>query len=223
MRQHAYIASFLTLLATVFCLTSCKETDDTVEEYPDWQQKNEAFFSAKYNAAKQAIASGDTSWKIFKSYARDSSTPGSATDYIVVKVLREGTGSGAPLFTDTVRTHYRGQLLASATHVDSSDRELGYVFDSSWSTNSFDERIFVPAKFAVSDVADGFSTALQHMHIGDRWKVYIPYQLGYGTNVNGSIPAYSTLVFDMALAAYYHPGKKVPDWSANEMQIWEEP
>ena len=223
MKNHAYIGAILTLLFSVFCLTSCKETDDTVEEFPDWQNKNEAYFKAKYNAAKQAVASGDTSWKLFKSYARDNSTEGSATDYILVKVLREGTGSGSPLFTDTVRVHYRGQLLASTTYVDKNDSELGYMFDTSWSTSTFDERIFVPSKFAVSSVVDGFSTALQHMRIGDRWRVYIPYQLGYGTSANGSIPAYSTLVFDLALAAYYRPGKKVPDWSANQTLLWDEP
>ena len=116
--------------------------------------------------------------------------------------------------------------MQAVLRLNRSRKRSSFAFpnpNSSWSTNSFDERIFVPAKFAVADVVDGFSTALQHMRIGDRWKVYIPYQLGYGTNVNGSIPAYSTLIFDMALAAYYHPGKKVPDWSANEMQIWEEP
>ncbi len=223
MRHHASYYAFLAFVAAVFCLSSCKETDDTVVEFENWQQKNEAYFNAKYNSVKQAIASGDTSWKIFKSFSKDYSTTGTASDYILVKVLNEGSGSGSPLYTDSVRVHYRGQLLASASYVDSSDSELGYVFDTSWSTTTFDDRIFVPSKFGVSGVVDGFSTALQHMRIGDRWRVYIPYQLGYGTSDNGSIPAYSTLVFDLALAAYYRPGNKVPDWSANEMRIWDEP
>ena len=162
-------------LVAVMCLSACSETNDKVEEYPDWKNKNEAFFVSKYNAAKQAIASGSKEWKVIKNYARDPEKEGTATDYIVVKVLREGTGSGCPLFTDSVRVHYRGQLLASATHVDSKDPELGLVFDKSWGTDEFNEQISVPAKFAVSNVRDGFSTALQHMHIGDRWLVYMPH------------------------------------------------
>ena len=45
----------------------------------------------------------------------------------------------------------------------------------------------------------GFVTALLHMHSGDRWRVYIPYQLGYNTTEKTGIPAYSTLIFDLAL------------------------
>ena len=222
MRMKRFFYRLSMALVAALCLTACSETDDKVEEYPDWQNKNEAFFASKYNAAKQAVASGSKEWKVFKSYARDPEKEGAATDYIVVKVLREGTGSGCPLFTDSVRVHYRGQLLASTSHVDSSDRELGQVFDKSWATDEFNEQVSVPAKFAVSSVVDGFSTALQHMHIGDRWLVYIPYQLGYGTTGSSSIPAYSTLVFDIALSAYYRVGVRVPDWQGNENLLWEE-
>ena len=214
--------TLIVALVAVMCLSACSETNDEVEEYPDWINKNEAFFAAKYTAAKQAIASGSKEWKVIKSYARDPEIEGTYTDYIVVKVLREGTGSGCPLFTDTVRVHYRGQLLASATHVDSKDPELGMIFDQSWGTDEFNEQLSVPMKFAVSTVVDGFSTALQHMHIGDRWLVYIPYQLGYGTQGTSGIQGYSTLVFDIALSAYYRVGVKVPDWQSNEGLRWEE-
>ena len=223
MKHIAYVKMALAFLVALFCLEGCKETDDTVDEFPDWQKKNEAFIAAKYQAAKSAIAQGDNSWKIFKSYTRsDASEQGETTDYIVVKVINEGTGSGSPLYTDTVRVHYKGQMIASTTHVDSEDRELGLVFDKSWSTDTFDEDIFVPAKFGVSGVVDGFSTALQHMHIGDRWKVYIPYQLGYYAAERTDVPAYSTLVFDLTLAAYYRVGVKVPTWKSNQYFLWEE-
>jgi peptidyl-prolyl cis-trans isomerase len=43
------------------------------------------------------------------------------------------------------------------------------------------------------------------MKAGDRWLIYIPYQLGYGPKGNNGIPAYSTLVFDVTLAGSYHP------------------
>lgn len=52
--------------------------------------------------------------------------------------------------------------------------------------------------------------------------VYMPYELGYGTTDYGVIPAYSTLVFDMALTAFYRVGTTVPQWSSNEGFFWEE-
>lgn len=222
MKSIYYIKVAFAVVAMMMTMASCSETDDKVEEYPDWQNKNTAYFNSKYNAVKQLIANGSREWKVFKSYARTDSSVDSPTDYILVNVLHEGTGSGCPLFTDSVRVHYRGQLLASATHVDMSDKELGYVFDKSWSTTDFDEQVSVPAKMSVSNVVDGFSTALQHMHIGDRWMVYIPYQLGYGTTERTNIPACSTLVFDITLAAYYRAGTKVPVWTANMTPLWEE-
>ena len=200
------------MVLMALAMVSCKETDDDVEEFPNWKNANEAFFAAKYNAARQAIANGDNSWLIFKNYAKDASVTGDPTDYIVVKVISEGTGSGYPLFTDSVRVHYRGQLMTSTSYVDSEDSELGMVFDKSWSGTTFDASTFIPAKFSVANTAVGFSTALQHMRIGDRWKVYMPYNLGYGEEDNGVIPAYSTLVFDMCLAAYYRAGTTVPAW-----------
>lgn len=37
------------------------------------------------------------------------------------------------------------------------------------------------------------------MHPGDRWMIYIPYELGYGSRTSGPIPAYSTLIFEVEL------------------------
>ena len=41
--------------------------------------------------------------------------------------------------------------------------------------------------------------ALQRMHVGDKWVVYIPYTMGYGNRTSGPIPAFSTLIFEVEL------------------------
>jgi FKBP-type peptidyl-prolyl cis-trans isomerase FklB len=52
------------------------------------------------------------------------------------------------------------------------------------------------------------------MHVGDRWRVRIPYTLAYGESANTSgsvtIPAYSNLVFEIALYDFWHPGETRP-------------
>lgn len=50
-----------------------------------------------------------------------------------------------------------------------------------------------------SSVIDGWSLALQQMHVGDHWRVYIPYYLAYGSTKYNSIPAYSALIFTIRL------------------------
>ena len=44
-----------------------------------------------------------------------------------------------------------------------------------------------------------WQVALQKMHVGDKWIIYIPYTMGYGNKSVDSIPAYSTLVFEVEL------------------------
>ncbi len=217
MKIHLIILYLLALLAPVGLLSSCSESDNEEEEFPNWKKTNEQYFNNLYAMAKSSADMGDKSWKVIRKWSLEESTAKDPYDYIVVNVLENGTGSGCPLYTDSVKVHYEGRLLPSTSYPD------GYVFDKSF-TGEFNPATALPAKFAVSGMIDGFTTALQYMHIGDRWKVYIPYQLGYGKTASGSIPAYSTstLVFDVTLVSYYRAGVEVPDSKARPATGWIE-
>lgn len=185
---------------SLLLLTSCSENDDTVEEFANWQETNEKKVDDLYAKTKNG---NDPAWRVIRNWSMP--TDGElgytekAKDCIIVNVLEEGTGIGTPIYTDSVRCHYEGRLLPSTTYTE------GYVFDQSFYGN-FDTATAKPAKFVVSGLVDGFTTALMNMHPGDHWRVYIPYQLGYGVNGSGSsIPGYSTLVFDIRLVDYWAP------------------
>lgn len=194
-------------------MMSCSESSGEVDEYADWQNKNTEWFTNLYNSVRQKVASGDNSWKILPVFLLNETAATKAEDHILVHVVNEGVGSGCPLYTDTVRVHYRGRLIPSPSYAE------GLVFDQSWS-GDYNLALMTPVKFGVAALTSGFSTAVMNMHIGDRWEVYIPYALGYGSAKSGSIPAYSALVFDITMMAYYHPGAPVPAWKANE-SFWE--
>jgi FKBP-type peptidyl-prolyl cis-trans isomerase FklB len=200
-------------LFTFLFLSSCSESSDEVEEFPDWENVNLKRWNSIYAQAKERIAAGDTSWKIIKNWSYEDSIHAENTSYIVVHVLNEGTGSGCPLYTDSVRVHYRGRLTESASYPN------GYEFDSSMGSSTSYETA-APAQFLVSKLTDGFATALQHMHIGDEWEVYIPWTLGYGTVATSKIPAYSVLVFTIKLDSYYRAGQEVPDFKAKKNNSW---
>lgn len=176
-------------------LASCSETSDEVEEYADWQNVNATYFDKTYAEAKQKANAGDASCKVLRAYNIDEKVATHSYDHIVVNVLEAGNGSGCPIYTDSVKVHYSGRLLPSASYPN------GKVFDQSW-TGDYDLTTMMPVKFAVKGVVTGFSTALQYMHIGDRWQVIIPQQLAYGSSTTPGA-AYSTLVFDVTLVAYY--------------------
>ena len=71
---------------------------------------------------------------------------------------------------------------------------------------------------AVSKLTDGFATALQHMHIGDKWDVYVPWTLAYGTKDYKTIPAYSVLKFEITLLAYARAGAPLPRFRARAVR-----
>lgn len=223
--------NFKTLIG-VFCLggmmlstglfTSCTENDDTVEEYANWQSKNETYWDNLYTTTQQKIKGGDTSWKIILNYTfqNQKQTTGSALtyrpeNYIIAHVEQAGIGTTSPLYSDSVSMHYMGRLIPSTTYTS------GLIFDKSWSSDKFNAATSRPvhsyigltydAEGKPTSLVDGFTTALMSMHRGDHWTVYIPYQLGYGEKNSGVVPAYSTLIFDLRLNDFSHPGVKLKD------------
>lgn len=191
-------------LVALTAFTSCSESsDDTENDFDDWQNRNEAYYNNVYREAENAVKSGSDDWKIISKWSIDDNVA-TPTDRIVVKVLQKGTGTESPLFTDYVKVFYRGRLIPSVNYPQ------GYVFDQSYTTPELNPETSAAAVFNVSRFVDGFATAVQHMHVGDHWLVYIPYQLGYGTVKSGSVPAFSTLIFDV----YLHSFSQVDDGKA---------
>lgn len=204
---------FIMALAGIISMTSCSESDEE-EEFANWQSKNESYFTQIYTQAETAIKSGDNSWKIIPVYSKDATSAKYMSDYIVAHVETEGTGTESPIYSDQVRVHYRGNFIPSKSHSN------GFQFDSSW-TGEYNLKTMMPSSFSVSGTILGFTTALMNMHKGDRWTVYVPYNLAYGTsdytpkdsqgNVTGStIPAYSMLKFDLTLIDFIHKGESFP-------------
>ena len=193
-----------------FSLCACSESEDEeASEYGSsstWQQRNEAFFaSLEDSLSRQANV-----WKKLKSFAKDETVASANTDYIYARVLETGDETSSPMYTDSVRISYRGKLIPSASYAD------GYVFDQTF-IGSFSWKTTAVIDNLCSGFINGFTTALLHMHRGDRWRIYIPYQLGYGKEGSGSsIPGYSTLVFDIALVDFCSTTEWFPKWSARE-------
>jgi len=99
------------------------------------------------------------------------------------EVLESGDASGtSPVATDSVLAHYEGRFIT------------GEVFDSSIERGE-------PAQFMLNQVIPGWTEGLQLMKTGDKWRLYIPFSLGYGEGGSGPIPPFSTLVFDVELLA----------------------
>ena len=92
---------------------------------------------------------------------------------IYYKVLSEGNQSSTqPSVRSIITAHYTGKTID------------GKTFDSS--------RGGVPLACRLCD-------PMQQMHIGDKWEVYIPAEMGYGKFSQPGIPGGSTLIFEIEL------------------------
>ncbi len=211
---------FLALI--MFCgmltgiMTACSENDDEEQEYSNWQQRNVAYFDSIYNVALQ---NNDGMWDTIRAWSlSETEAKLQPHDYIVVHKENVGDGSGCPLYTDSVIVHNLGKMLPSKSYPN------GYVIEKSWNGDfaDYNQQTAKAKKWYVGSLIDGYTTALQRMHIGDRWRVYVPYTLAYGTSDYNSIPGYSTLVWDITLLGYYHPGEDLPDVDAKKhnQNVW---
>ena len=95
------------------------------------------------------------------------------------KIIKLGKGK-KPAATDKVKVHYHGTLID------------GTVFDSSVQRGE-------PITFGLNQVIKGWTEGLQLMPVGSKFVFYIPQELGYGAQQAGSIPPYSTLIFEVEL------------------------
>ena len=100
----------------------------------------------------------------------------SGLQYQVIK----GAEGRKPAATDTVHVHYHGTLLN------------GQVFDSSVERGE-------PISFPLNQVIAGWTEGVQLMSIGSKYKFFIPADLAYGDQAVGTIPAGSTLIFEVEL------------------------
>lgn len=99
---------------------------------------------------------------------------------VYYRVIKQGNQkSPTPNRNSVVTAHYVGKTIN------------GKTFDSS--------RGGVAPAFRLRELIPGWIIALQKMHIGDKWELYIPAEQGYGMRSIPGIPGGSTLIFEIEL------------------------
>ncbi|MBS7322173.1 MAG: FKBP-type peptidyl-prolyl cis-trans isomerase [Bacteroidaceae bacterium] len=93
------------------------------------------------------------------------------------KVLVEGTGA-LPTDSSQIQVNYEGKLIDGTVFDSSYERNMPYTVDMSR-----------------PHVIKGWIEALKMMPAGSKWEVTIPQELGYGSQNQGPIKPFSTLIF----------------------------
>lgn len=198
--RKLYLLPFL-LLALSF--VACNETEEP-GKYDNWQARNDAFIdslqqvvdSKKDPDLKYLVFQKNKNYKIFYK-----------------KIVEDLTGE-QPLFTSTVSCFYRGMYIDEAVFA-ANPTEKFYtrlykdltVFDNNSMKHDLDPTEYdSPVSFPIqgfysgaASVVPAWADILQNMKVGERWEVYIPWQVAYGSAGYGAVPGYSTLMFDIIL------------------------
>ena len=105
---------------------------------------------------------------------------------IMYKTIKKGTGS-KPVNGEVLTVHYSGYLLVEG-------KKVGLSFDSSLKRNA-------PFQFKLGArmVIPGWEISLADMKVGETRIVILPSKQAYGSRATASIPADSTLIFEITL------------------------
>lgn len=198
-----YLSLFL-FLSVGFA--ACDEVEE-VGEYDNWEPRNTAFIDSIHalaadrllplNAAQEEADKFEPG-EMFGLETTASTTAGK--QYVYCKKIVKNTAGAVPVYTNTVETHYYGTLIAGDTFGGTFEgyaaTDCGVLDPETKAPTAFDS----PTAYSVSGAywGTGWVSALQYMHVGERWMLYIPYQSGYGTGTS-SLLENSAFTYDLQL------------------------
>lgn len=167
---------FLAFPSLLLALSSCLGDDISKNDYAEWRQLNNSYLEE----AEAATLNGN---KLFE------------------KIVPDWDKS---IFTLMQWHNDRRQTIHRLSPLDNSTVDVVYMLtnvegdtiDSSFALTENGDSIY---RCRPCDMITGFQLALTNMHIGDSVTTVIPYTAAYGVTGYGSIPPYSTLVFNIKL------------------------
>jgi peptidylprolyl isomerase/FKBP-type peptidyl-prolyl cis-trans isomerase FklB len=186
------IELYIIWIAGLFVTACSDNNDDTAAQA--WKQANEQAFSE---------ITRNSEYTELKSPGNNGS--------IYYKVLEKGNGTKPVYYTSAVSIYYKGFFVAA-------DAAKGIAKGTVFQQKIFDDGTPYMVLVNSSTLLEGVRVALQHMVKGDKWEIWIPYQLGHGTSdavdyyLLGSsgtdasvstIPGYSTLVYELEVTEVY--------------------
>lgn len=171
-------------LGVVTSLSSCLGDEPGSDD--DWKDKNDAYMIEK------EAETGPDGQKVYTRVNCNWDPNG----YVLMRWHNDRAltaGNLSPLSTSTIDIIYR------VRNID------GLGLDSSYYRTTPADSIY---RTVLNKNTQGWQIALSNMHIGDSCTIIIPYNQAYGLNSQGSIKAYSDLIFDAKLVgipAYERP------------------
>lgn len=157
-----------------FVLTGCGTSPEiTVETSDSGNLKIEAMKTGKGTSVEEVVVIPTESMNIINTKTMENG--------LQLDTLKEGTGAAAKA-GDNLRMHYTGTLTDGTKFDSSLDRGDPFNFT-----------------LGAGQVIKGWDLGIEGMKVGEKRKLTIPSDLGYGAQGIGPIPGGATLIFDVEL------------------------
>lgn len=179
--KHLSIFSLLTLSLVTLSVVGCSPETEKDKEQEKQAKKDKAWIQANENFYTDVAKTTDAEGKLFYETLVPVWNTGESVLIHYYNDRSQTEKNLRPLYNSTVAIKYHGELYN------------GTRFDDSYSnTDSL-------TNFQVNNVVGGMTIALTNMHVGDSVRVVMPADLGYGSKASKTVPAYSTLLFNIKL------------------------
>ncbi|NLZ72295.1 MAG: peptidylprolyl isomerase [Bacteroidales bacterium] len=155
--------------------SACSETEKA-SRYDNWQARNESFIDSLKNVYDEK-----TDPNLYAVVDE-----GNKSQLIFYKKEIQTNEGLIPEYNDSIVVYYHGTNILEERFDGNFDGKEVQINDK-------------PTGFRLNKTISGWIWPLQHMREGERWKLFIPWQSGYGERGSGSILGYSTLIFTIQL------------------------
>ena len=182
------------MMICLLFVSSCKDDNNNLEEAEReaYRAEQDIAFQAKANEPDVYAKANEPD--VYKRWV----SPAGDGGYVFAKLLKEGNGKQI-YYNTRLQAYYKGYLTD------------GTVFDQRLIEDGAPMKFAVSATYAdyhgtynptgYSDPVAGLTIALQYMKEGDKYEVWIPQSLAYGSLETDDIPAYSTLIFEIEIVS----------------------
>lgn len=169
------------ILIIVFVGAGLFIQQETSQKNPLGTSAPDATFSPIQNNTQTANPTSPVATQMPQQSSSQSGSITTMPDGLQIEDLKVGTGPAAKV-GDTITVNYVGTLTN------------GTKFDS-----SIDRGTPFTTQIGVGQVIKGWDEGIPGMKVGGIRRLIVPPSLGYGSQAVGSIPANSTLIFEVAL------------------------